>query len=246
MAQNDTKVYHILIKLNESYTVLVFPADSQNDALTFAQTKGEVVSILEVADNYTFDDLDYNAQMLDYYPAVIKAIREFQALIGVQSLQIENIHVELTKVFDNAFIGTADESTVSRWEQFLGITPPPQGTESAESWLTGRRETILAKLYTTQKLNSKSISDIVSIFTNGETTSYFKDGVVWVRISPHKKDTVIHFDNIINELRKRLPVHLGLNVTKNYFTWQEVSANNKTWADVQTNNTDWDDVLYHP
>ena len=80
--------------------------------------------------------------MLNYYPEVIKAIREFQVLIGTQSLQVEELHEELTKILGNAYVTTADQTGISRWEQFLGIVPLPQGEDSLETWLQDRRETL--------------------------------------------------------------------------------------------------------
>lgn len=192
------------------------------------------------------NNIDYNEQMLNYYPEVIKAIREFQALIATQSLSITEMHEELAKILENAYLDTATEDRISDWEHFLGITPKPQGDDTLETWLSDRKETILARLYKTQKLNTKSISEIVEIFTGGTATSYFKNGTIYVLISPPKNNKQYKFDNVEQELRKKIPAHLKFSVATNYFTWGDIQKANATWNDVLNNNTDWNDVLYHP
>jgi len=187
--------------------------------------------------------IDYNEQMLSYYPEVIKAIREFQMLIETQSLQVEELHEQLTRLLGNAYICDADEVRVSQWERFLGITPLPQGNDDLETWLEDRRETILARMFKTPKLNTKSIADIVSIFTGGTATSYFKDGTVYVLISPPKNNKQYKFENVEQELRKKIPAHLMFQVDRNYYTWLQVNNNHATWGNVNADFPNWEEVL---
>lgn len=188
--------------------------------------------------------IDYNEQMLNYYPEVIKAIREFQVMIETQSLQVEEMHKELTRILSNAYISDADESRIAEWEKFLGIAPLPQGEDTLEVWLEDRRETILARLYQSEKLNTKSISDIVRIFTGGTAVSYFKDGTIYVLISPPKDNKAFKFTNVEQELRKKIPAHLEFQVTRNYYSWLQISNANLTWGDIKNNYSIWEEVLY--
>lgn len=181
--------------------------------------------------------------MLNYYPEVIKSIREFQALIKTQSLQVEEMHEELTKILGDAYVSTASESKIAEWEHFLGITPLPQGEDDLETYLSDRRETILARLYNTPKLNTKSISDIVQIFTGGTATSSFKDGTIHVLISPPKANKQYKFENVEQELRKKIPAHLMFQVDRNYYNWLRVKSNYPTWGDVKNGFANWEDVL---
>ena len=187
--------------------------------------------------------IDYNEQMLNYYPEVIKAIREFQILIETQSLEVEQMHEELIKILGNAYISTADVDKISQWENFLGIVPLAQGDDSFETWIEDRRETILARLFNTPKLNTKSISDIVKIFTGGSAISYFKNSTVYVIITPPKDNKQFKFENVENELRKKIPAHLDFQIDRNYYTWLQLKENSATWEDVKNNFTTWEDVL---
>lgn len=187
--------------------------------------------------------IDYNEQMLNYYPEVIKAIREFQALISTQSLQVEEMHDKLTKLLEDSYVITADESRIEQWEKVLGIVPLPQGDDTLETWLSDRRETILARLYQTPKLNTKSISDIVKIFTGGDAKSYFKDGIIYIVITPPKQSKQYKFQNVEQELSKKIPAHLMYQVDRNYYTWLQVNATHPTWEDVNNEMENWESVL---
>lgn len=186
--------------------------------------------------------IDYNEQMLNYYPEVIKSIRDFQELILTQSLEVEEMHEELKKILGNAYISTANESRISEWEAFLGIVPLDQGEDDVETWLSDRRETILARIFQTPKLNSKSISDIVKIFTGGTAVSYFKDGVIHIQITPPKNNKQFKFENVEQELSKKIPAHLMFTVSRNYRTWLQIN-NGATWADVNNDYGTWETVL---
>lgn len=188
-------------------------------------------------------EFNYNEQMLNYYPEVIKAIREFQKMIETESLQVEEMHEALTKILSNAYVSTADEGRISQWERYLGIIPLPQGDDSLELWLEDRKETILARLYNTQKLNSKSIAEVVSIFTSGTATSYFKDGIIHVLIRPPKTNKQYKFENVEQELNKMIPAHLTLSVKRDYYDWLEIKSTHATWADVNTEYNNWEEVL---
>lgn len=188
-------------------------------------------------------EIDYNQQMLDYYPEVIKAIREFQILIKTQSLEVEEMHEHLTQLLSNAYIDTADESTITKWEQMLGITPLEQGEDTMETWLSDRRETILARLYRVEKLNTKTINDIVRIFTGGSATSYFKDGTISVLIQPPSDNKQYKFANVEQELRKKIPAHLLFQVTRDYCTWLEALDGYSTWNDVKNGFNTWEDII---
>jgi len=188
--------------------------------------------------------IDYNERMLKCYPEIIKAIREFQVLIKTQSLQVEEMHDELTKILSNAYVADADETKIAQWEQVLGITPLPQGNDSLETWLSDRRETILARIYKVEKLNAKVIEDIVKIFTGGVSTSYFKNGTIYVVIYPPEDNKQFKFENVEQELRKKIPAHLMFQVTRNYYTWLQANDPQRTWGDINNNFTNWNAVLY--
>ena len=186
--------------------------------------------------------INYNEQMLNYYPEVIKAFREFQALIASQSVQVEELHAVLTDLLKNAYLESADETAIERWEAILGITPLPQREDSDETYLQDRRETILARLYDHTPLNTASIAKIVKIFTGGDARSEFKDSTIYVYINPPKDGKAYKFDNVVQELQNKLPAHLMLSVQQDYYTWLQTKENYPTWDDLTA--VTWNDILY--
>ena len=150
------------------------------------------------------------------------------------------------EVLENPYIRTAHEDRISDWERVLGIDPLPQGDDDLETWLSDRRETIIARLYQPERLNSQTISDIVKIFTGGKTNSYFKDGTIHILISPPKDNKKYKFENVEQELKQKAPAHLLFNVSRDYQAWAVIKTDHPTWADVLTDHTDWDEVLHPP
>lgn len=187
--------------------------------------------------------MKYNEQMLNYYPEVIKAIREFQVLIETQSVEIEALHSELSAILANAYVSTSDFNQIERWEQYLNIVPLPQGEDSDIQWLTDRRATILARLYTPEKLNSSSINEIVKIFTGGTAKSWFKDGTIYVEITPPPDNRQYKFANVEQELAKKIPAHLMFDISRDYWEWGNLFDQCKTWQDVSNSYGTWEDVL---
>lgn len=194
-----------------------------------------------MANEYDYK-IDYNEQMLNYYPEVIKGIREFQLLIKPQSLQIDEIHERLEELLNDALIETAGANRLGMWEKFLRITPPQQGNQEYEEWLKSRRDVILAKLYQCEKLNTKSIEDIVRIFTGGVAESWLLDGTLYVKVYPPENNKQFDLDSVIAALELKCPAHLNLLVYKNYITWGQIS-NTHTWNDVDTKFNNWSELV---
>jgi hypothetical protein len=188
-------------------------------------------------------NIDYNERMLNYYPEIIKGIREFRLLVESESVEIENLNNELAKALANAYIVDADEETLAKWERYLNIQPFPQGEESDELWLEDRRETILARIYNVPKLNTKTIGEIVKIFTGGTCKTYFKDSTIYVDIEPPKDNKHYRFENVEQELKKKVPAHLNFQVSRDYYTWLEVKKDYTNWNDVKETFPTWEDVF---
>lgn len=186
--------------------------------------------------------IDYNEQMLDYYPEIIKAIREFRVLTETESVQVDEMHKKLTQLLDDAYIVTTSAERIAMWEKFLNIVPTAQGNLNYEDWLVSRRSSIIAKLYQSEKLNTKSISDIVSIFTGAASESWVLDGILYVKIYPPKDNKFFDLDKLTEALRSKCPAHLDLLVFVNYTSWGQVGSA-YTWGDISTEFANWGEVM---
>lgn len=178
-------------------------------------------------------------RMLNYYPEIVKKIKEFPAMVQAKCPEMGFLSEERAKILNNAWMLTMDETRVKQWERLLGIVPLPDST------LEDRRETIAARVYGGYKLNTESIRAIVNIFTQSGCRSYFRDSTIYVIIYPPSGDKTYKFENVETELTRRKPAHLDINVKRGYATWGEIKDNFTSWQDVKDNFESWDDVKYY-
>lgn len=216
----------------------------QNEVLYL---QGEVVgSVLHIYGTVSDNNLHisenpevavYKQRMLNYYPQVIQNILEFQAIISSECPEIAELHSATEDVLSNAYLTTMSETRIAQWEAVLGIRP------IEGSSIEDRRDTIIARVRGQGKLNSTLINTIVNTFTGGTANSWIKDGVLYVEITPPSTSKSYRFENVEQELRNKVPAHLGLQVNRNYYTWEETKNKCATWGDVNSSFDKWEDVL---
>lgn len=178
----------------------------------------------------------YRERMNSYYPTVIQKITEFQAIIDGEYPEFEDLAIGREQIINNAYLLTMDENRIGEWEKILGIKP----IESSS--LSDRRDTIIARIRGQGKLNTALINSIVNAFTGGSANSWVEDGVLYVEITPPPDNKQYQFANVEQELGNKIPAHLGLVVSRSYYTWSEIKANNSTWQNVYDNFDTWEDV----
>ena len=183
--------------------------------------------------------LEYKERMMDYYPPVVKNIKDIKAIIDVESEELSNISKSMSNVLDNAYILTMDENRLSQWEKILGVRV------LSDSTIDERRDVVIARLRGQGKLNTNTINEIVHTFTGGSANSWFENSTLYVEITPSPTNKQYRFENIENELKHRIPCHLGLEVIRRYYTWDEVKNTNDNWNEVKNNFDNWEDVLLH-
>lgn len=182
------------------------------------------------------NEFSYKERMLSYYPQVISSIKEFKAIIYGEYPEFEGLNTSKEDVIGNAYLSTMDEARVSSWEKILNIKPIENST------LQDRRDTIVARLRGQGKLNRELISSIVNAFTGGTANSWVEDGVLYVAITPPPNNKQYIFENVEQELAKKVPAHLDYKVARNYFTWDEIRSNFMTWQNVLDNFDTWNDI----
>jgi hypothetical protein len=178
----------------------------------------------------------YQERMIGYYPQVLQAIREFKAIVDGEYPEFEDLNSAKEQVINNAYLATMDEGRVKQWENFLGITP------LVDSTLDDRRDTVMARIRGQGKLNTNLINSIVKTFTGGTANSWVKDSVLYVEITPPPNNKQYKFANVEQELRLKVPAHMGFQVSRNYYEWNEVKQSYSTWQDVKDTFDNWNDV----
>lgn len=178
----------------------------------------------------------YRERMNSYYPEVIRAIKEFSLIIDVDSTEIEELANANQDVLNDAYLLTMNELRVSEWEKILGIKPLENST------LQDRRDTIVARIRGQGKLNTTLINAIVNAFTGGSARSWVENSILYVEITPPPKNKQYQFANVEQELKLKVPAHLGLRIERNYFTWNEIKNGHENWQEVIQDVGTWEDV----
>lgn len=174
--------------------------------------------------------------MNSYYPEVIRSIEEFKAIIDGEYPEFEELNVQNEEVTKDAYLSTMGEDRVEQWENILGIRP------LEGSSVSDRRDTIIARIRGQGKLNTTLINSIVNAFTGGIANSWVKDSVLYVEITPPPENKSFLFPNVEQELRQKIPAHLGFQVSRNYYDWGDIKTNHTTWQAVKDSFDSWNDV----
>ena len=182
-------------------------------------------------------EINYTERMLTYYPEVIQKILEFQAIIDSEAPEIEALSNGVERVTTDAYLTTMTEERVTQWEHLLGIQP------LSDSTLSNRRDTIIARIRGSGKLNTELINLIVYTFTGGTAKSFVKDGTLYVRITPPPENKQYQFKDVEQEIMRKVPAHLGCEITRNYYTWNDVISDYPTWETLSSQHDSWNDVL---
>lgn len=183
----------------------------------------------------------YRERMNSYYPQVIQAITDFKSIIDSEYPEFEDLSLAKDRVINDAYLITMTEERIEQWEKLLGIRP------LANSSVSDRRDTVIARIRGQGKLNTALINVIVNTFTGGTANSWIKDGVLYVEITPPPNNKQFKFANVEQELSKKVPAHLGLSVTRQYLAWADVKNTYATWQDIKNNFVNWNDVyLFSP
>lgn len=85
--------------------------------------------------------MDRRVEIESYAPEFLKDYKEIKIIYNCENIELEKIWEMLYSILDNAFVETANEQGVERWENIIGIT----ANKSIES-LQFRKERILNRL----------------------------------------------------------------------------------------------------
>ena len=178
----------------------------------------------------------YQERMFGYYPQVIQSILEFKAIIDAEYPEYEMLSEGVDRVTNDAWLDTMSLDRIIQWEKILGIAPIDGSSED------DRRETIIARIRGQGKLNTALINSIVSIFTGGTAKSWVENSCLYVAINPPPGNKTFQYVNVEQELKKKIPAHLGFNVSRSYYTWQDIKDNHTDWQQVLDDLGDWESV----
>jgi hypothetical protein len=175
-----------------------------------------------------------------YLPIILQDIAEYDALSSAETPILEDIEEKTNRIVEDSFLTTMSEARLAEWEKALGIIP-------SEDSLEQRRSVVLARFRGTGKLNKSLIEAMVGAFTGGTASVTFADGIISVKVAPPSSTfNDFSLEKLTDELAKRKPAHLLLNIELAYITWEQVKNNFSSWGEIRESFTDWEEFrLYY-
>ena len=128
--------------------------------------------------------------LLSYWTPILRGLKEFKEIAKAEEPEIKLLLSELERLLANAFIETADEYGISRFEKIMGITPLGDDT------LEERRFRLQVKWNETSKYTLETLGSQIEAICGKDGYSLKMDYeryslVVKVSISNAKNITVI-------------------------------------------------------
>lgn len=142
-------------------------------------------------------------ELQTYYPVWYREVKEMDAIWKVMGGELDDIQSGIVQFVLNAYIQTANEETLTRWENFLWIT------YDGERTLAERRNMILQFFNGFGHIGADEIIEIVNAFTTGQVQVDLIDGEVQISVTRDLAERFILSDCILI-LNKRMPAHLGI------------------------------------
>lgn len=150
-------------------------------------------------------------ELITYYPRFYRDVLEMDAILRAEGWLIDGIEAGIERVFYNCFIKTADEETISKLEQFIGI----EVTEG--STLEDRRNAVMSYFVGFGKVSATSIKELLSVYTSDPIDIIFepadeaKNNRLDISINRNTPEGFSVLD-VMKTLARRLPAHIWYQV----------------------------------
>lgn len=174
-------------------------------------------------------------------PEFVAEIDKFKLLYDTENISFDKLHSSIEKVKSDVFISTASNEAVERIETFINI--------KGQGNLEQRRSYLKSLLQKSNKLNEKSIKDVVNAITGSDCIVMFftadeidnpEIGNSLLRVQVLSPDNYkdYRYDDIARTLKPLVPSHIKLIVVKFFATWNDIQGNYADWNTVRSMK-DW-------
>lgn len=170
-------------------------------------------------------------------PEFISEIDKFKILYDTENISFDRLHSSIEKVKSDVFISTASNEAVERIETFINI--------KGQGNLDQRRRYLKSLLKKSNKLNEKSIKDVVNAITGSDCIVMFFAGdevdnpeignsLLRVQVLSPDNDKDYRYDDIVRTLKSLVPSHIKLIVVKFFATWNDIQENYSDWNSIRS------------
>lgn len=170
-------------------------------------------------------------KLIDYLPAVIAEVKDYQALMATEQAEIEKLWQAAHRALDNQFIESANEHSIERHELMLNIKP------KVTDDLDLRKFRVLSR-YNEQLPYSynKIVERLKAICGENGVKTELNGLSLAVKVELTAKDKV---DEVKELLNRMIPANVVVDVSLLYNQWKKVKrlkwgqVKNKTWGELR-------------
>lgn len=155
------------------------------------------------------------AELITYYPRYYRDVLEMRAILETEGKLADDIEDNIERVFNNCFIDTADETTISKLEKFLYL-----GLYKQRS-LEERRRLVKSLFVGGGKISASMISEMIAAYTGAPASCRFEpfdeygNNKLYIDFSRGKEKT-LYMSDILTLIERRIPAHIEYMVTVVY------------------------------
>lgn len=165
-------------------------------------------------------------------PDFIAEIDKFKLLYDTENISFDGLYESIEKVKSDVFISTASSEAIERIETFINI--------KGQGNLEQRKSYLKSLLQKSNKLNEKSIKDVVNAITGSDCIVMFftsdesnnpepGNSILRVQVLSPDNNKDYRYDDIDRALRPLVPSHIKLIVVKFFATWNDIKENYNDW-----------------
>ena len=177
-------------------------------------------------------------------PDFIAEIDKFKLLYDTENISFDELYESVEKVKSDVFISTASNEAIERIETFINI--------KGQGNLEQRRSYLKSLLQKSNKLNEKSIKDIVNAITGSDCIVMFftsnesnnpepGNSILRVQVLSPDNEKDYRYEDIARTQNPLIPSHIKLLVVKFIATWNDIKENYADWNSILSMK-DWETV----
>lgn len=174
-------------------------------------------------------------------PEFISEIDKFKILYDTENISFDELNANIERIKSDVFISTASNEAIERIETFINI--------KGQGNLEQRISYIKSLMQKGNKLNEKSIKDIVNAITGSDCIVMFFAGdevdnpevgnsLLRVQVLSPDNNKDYRYGDIARTLKPLVPSHIKLIVVKFFATWNDVQQNYADWNTISSMK-DW-------
>ncbi len=166
--------------------------------------------------------MDRTVNLRGYLPEPFADLAEYRQIHAAEEPELNLLWQIPGALLDRSFIGTADETGISRFEKMLGIVPIDGDT------VASRRLRLQTKWITAKPFTMKKLHQILTGLCGADGYALELDGFsMTVKVNLAVRTQI----GIVTEmLRHIIPANIALTVTLLYNTWEMFESD--TWNQV--------------